>query len=79
MTYAQQLYQLQQIDSQIDAARHRLKEIEANLVESAALKSARAELAQAEQTLNTCKAVMTDLDLEVKSLQQKTGRHEERL
>jgi predicted nucleic acid-binding Zn-ribbon protein len=79
VSYTQQLYQLQQIDSQLDAANRRLKEIADNLVESEALKLARAELKQAKEAHSRVKAIVTDLDLEVRGLQQKVTRHEKRL
>ncbi len=74
-----QLYKLQQLDSRIDAVRRRLKEIAANLVETQALKTAKAEFAAAEASLNQARADAVDLDLEVKGLQQKIAKHEKRL
>ena len=71
MSYTQQLHQLQQTDSRIDAIKKRLREIAANLVESEALKSDRIALKQAETTYHQCQAVMTDLDLEVEGVQKK--------
>ncbi len=79
MSFTQQLYQLQQFDSQVDVANKRLKEISASLVETEALKQARTELEEAEATRSRAGASMTDLDLEVKSLQQKIVQHERRL
>jgi len=79
MSYTQQLYQLQQVDSAIDAANRRLKEIAANLVQTPALKTAKSTVAQAHDHARQCKATVTDLDLEVKGLQQKISRHETRL
>lgn len=79
MPSTQQLYQLQKFDSQIDANNKRLKEIASNLVETEALKLAGKELKAAEKAHSQARASMTDLDLEVKGLQQKITRHERRL
>jgi predicted nucleic acid-binding Zn-ribbon protein len=79
VSYTQQLHQLQQMDSQIDALSARLEEIAASLTESPALKSAKAAFSQADATYRRLKATMTDLELEVKGLQQKIAQHEERL
>jgi len=75
----QQLYQLQKIDSQIDASNKRLKEIANNLLKTEALNLVGKELKAAEATHRQARASMTDLDLEVKGLQQKITRHERRL
>ncbi len=79
MSNTQQLHQLQQIDNQIAAITARLDEIAASLVESAALKSAKAAFDEAETTYHKTKALMTDLELEVKGLQQKIAQNEQRL
>ncbi|HEY85744.1 MAG TPA: hypothetical protein G4N96_11615 [Chloroflexi bacterium] len=79
MPSTQQLYQLQQFDSQIDASNKRLNEIASNLVETEALKLVRKKLKAAETARRQTRAFMTDLDLEVKGLQQKITRHERRL
>ncbi len=79
MPSTQQLYQLQKIDSQIDASNKRLKEIASSLVETEALKLAGGELKAAEAARSQARASMTDLDLEVKGLQQKIIQHERRL
>jgi predicted nucleic acid-binding Zn-ribbon protein len=70
------LYQLQSLDSELDKARKQLADIAANLGESNALKTAKTALVSAEQTLQTAKAKMQDLDLEVKSLVQKITQEE---
>ena len=74
-----QLYQLQEIDSQLASAQRRLKEIAANLVETEAYKVAKANLKSADITLKKSSSVVTDLELEVKGLQQKIKQHETRL
>lgn len=79
MSNVQQLYQLQQFDSKIDAMNRRLKEIAANLVETDAYKAAKSARDVAESALRTCRANTTDIDLDVKSLQQKIAKNEDRL
>lgn len=79
MSYTQQLYKLQQLDRRIDTAKKRLQEIAASLVETKALKTARLVYKEAEEDYLRLKAQATDLDLEVKSLQQKITNHENRL
>jgi len=74
-----QLYQLQQLDSRIDAVNRRLREIAANLVETQALKTAKSEFSAAERVLNQTRTHAVNLDLEVKGLQQKITKHEKRL
>ncbi len=75
----QQLYQLQNLDSEIDLARQRLAEVKAKQVESPALKSARTAVEEAERGLRKSRATMQDLDLEVKSLAEKISREEKAL
>jgi hypothetical protein len=79
VSYTQQLYQLQKINSRVQAINDRLVEIAANLVESDALKQARANLAVAETACKEISAQVTDLELEVRGLQQKIAQNEERL
>jgi len=75
----QQLYQLQQLDRKIDATNRRLKEIAANLVETNAYKSAKFAQDAAASALNICRAHTVDIDLEVKGLQRKIAKSEDRL
>lgn len=79
MSNIQQLYQLQQIDSKTDAAMRRLKIINGNLVETDAYKRAKTTLATAEKSLSICRTNTTDIDLDVKHLQQKIAKNENRL
>lgn len=74
-----QLYKLQQLDSRIDVINRRLKEIATQLVETEALKTAKAEYATADNAFAKARAAVADLELEVKSLQQKIAKHEKRL
>lgn len=79
MSYTQHLYQLQQLDSRVDAANRRLHEISAALVETEALKEAKAQFNLAEAAHKKLNAQVLDLNLEVKGLQQKISRNEQRL
>ncbi len=76
MSYTQQLHQLQQIDNQLQAVKARLAEISANLVESEALKSAKIAFDQADVTYRQAGRFMTDLELEVKGLQDRIAQNE---
>lgn len=73
------LYQLQLLDSQIDTSRQRLAEIIKMIGETAALKSARARHQRSEAQLKAARSEMRDIELEVKSLEQKITQHEQRL
>lgn len=79
MSYTQNLYQLQQLDSRVDAANRRLHEISTALVETDALKEARAQFNAAEAAHKKLNTQVLDLNLEVKDLQQKISRNEQRL
>lgn len=79
MSNTLQLYQLQEIDSQIDAAQRRLKEIADVLVETEAYKVAKLNLQNAEKTLKGANSILMNLDLDEKGLQQKIAKHEARL
>jgi predicted nucleic acid-binding Zn-ribbon protein len=79
MSRTQRLYELQQVDLEIESASHRLKEIAASLVESAELKRARKMMVDAQARLAKRRAKMQDLDLEVSSLSQKIETDEQRL
>lgn len=79
MADAQQLHRLQEVDTQIDGLQRRLQEIESSLIESTALKRAKTEFKEAQDAYQAAHATVTNLDLEVKSLQQKIRDHESRL
>ncbi len=79
MTRIQQLYLLQQTDSELDQIHKRLKFINDNLVESKELLSARHEKNQAETTLNSCRTKLNDLSLEVKGQNEKIKANENKL
>jgi predicted nucleic acid-binding Zn-ribbon protein len=79
MSRTQHLYELQQVDLEIESASRRLKEIAASLVESNELKRARKMVVEAQARLARRRARMKDLDLEVSSLSQKIETDEQRL
>jgi predicted nucleic acid-binding Zn-ribbon protein len=79
MSRTQHLYELQQVDLEIESASRRLKEIAASLVESNELKQARKMVVEAQARLAKRRARMKDLDLEVSSLSHKIETDEQRL
>jgi predicted nucleic acid-binding Zn-ribbon protein len=79
MSRTQPLYELQQVDLEIQSVSGRLKEIGATLGENAELKRARKMATDAQAELAKCRAEMHDLDLEVSSLSQKIETNESRL
>lgn len=76
MSRAQQLYQLQTLDSELDKINQQLAGIAAQLGESEVLKKARVEAGAAEKTWRQAQATMQDLTLEVKSLAEKITQQE---
>lgn len=79
MSYTKQLHQLQQIDTQMLARAIRLRKIEASLVESEALKTAKEVAQEADETFSQARATATDIELEVKGLQQRIQENEQKL
>ncbi len=79
MSRTQHLYELQQVDTEIENVSRRLEEIAASLGESAELKQSRKMVTDAEAHLAQCRAQMQDLDLEVSGLSQKIEANERRL
>ena len=79
MSQTQPLYELQQVDLEIQGVSGRLKEIAATLGENAELKLARKMATDAQAVLAKCRAEMHDLDLEVSSLSEKIETNESRL
>jgi len=76
LSRAQQLYQLQTLDSELDKINQQLAGIAAQLGESEVLKKARVEAGAAEKTWRQAQATMQDLTLEVKSLAEKITQQE---
>ncbi|MBN1887999.1 MAG: hypothetical protein JW850_08405 [Thermoflexales bacterium] len=79
MNVAQQLYQLQELDLDRDKHQQRLKEIQAQLGESEALRVTRAQVVQLETELGHERARQRNLELEIQSLEAKLASDEERL
>jgi predicted nucleic acid-binding Zn-ribbon protein len=79
MSRTQSLYELQQVDLELESVSRRLKEIAATLGESAELKRARKMVVDAESQLAKYRAEMQSLDLEVSGLTQKIETNEQRL
>ena len=79
MSRTQSLYELQQVDLELERVSRRLKEIAATLGESDELKRARKMVVDAESQLAKCRAGMQSLDLEVSGLTQKIETDEQRL
>lgn len=79
MSRTLQLYQLQTIDSEIDHTRQELARVAAQLGESEAMKQAKATLEASSKELRLAQTVMTDLDLELKSLAGKVAGEEKKL
>jgi predicted nucleic acid-binding Zn-ribbon protein len=79
MSQTQHLYELQQVDLELDSVSRRLKEIAATLGVSAELKRARNMVREAEAHVTQCRTAMQDLDLEVNGLSQKIETNEKRL
>ncbi len=79
MSQTAALYQLQKLDSQIDAIRKRLVEIAELLGQNAVLRTAQRALADAEQSHSKWHARQTELELERGTLQEEGKAIESRL
>lgn len=79
MSQTLHLFQLQSLDSEIDQARQRLKEIVAQLGDSEALQQAKASVEKAETALRKVQTQLQNLDLELKSLAGKISTEEKKL
>lgn len=79
MIRTERLYDLQQLDAEIETVSRRLKEIAASLGESTDLKRARKIAGDAQAHLAKCRAHMQNLDLEVNGLGQKIQIEEKEL
>lgn len=79
MSRTQRLYELQQVDLELESVSRRLKEIAATLGESAELKRARKMVTEAEAQAVQRRTEMQNLDLEVNGLSQKIETNEGRL
>ncbi len=79
MAGQEELFRLQQLDSERDAKLGRLTEIEAMLKNSSRLEEARQGLSVAEEQARRCQTRQRDLELEIESLSSKMARSEKRL
>jgi hypothetical protein len=76
LSRAQQLYQLQTLDSELDKINQQLAGIAAQLGESEVLQKAKAKAEANEKLLRQTQATVKDLTLEVKSLAEKIAQQE---
>ena len=79
MTTGEGLYQLQELDTEADAKRDRLMEIDSALKDDRALRQARQTWERQEKHAREWQARQCDLELEIESLAEKTSRSEDRL
>lgn len=79
MGRGEDLYRLQQLDSEWDAGQRRLVEIEAALEDDRALREARQSVQEAQKRVQTWQTKQRDLELEIESLASKMSRSEKRL
>jgi len=79
MGRGEELYRLQQLDSERDAGQRRLMEIETALKDDRALREARQGVKEAKKRVQRWQAKQRDLELEIESLASKTSRSEKRL
>ena len=79
MSRGDNLYHLQQLDTERDTGRRRLVEIEAALKDDHELREARQSLETAEQRARKWTIKQRDLELEIQSLSDKRTRSEKRL
>jgi uncharacterized protein len=79
MNQAEALYQLQQVDLQIVRQQKRLDEIAVQLSDHQPVENAQIAVTQAHQKLAPLRAQTRDLDLELKSVQQKSQQTEQQL
>jgi predicted nucleic acid-binding Zn-ribbon protein len=79
MSQVQQLYRLQQYDTEITQKKRRLSEVLHLQRESEELLAARSRFALASEAVAKCTAAQTDLNLELGSVNEKARRSENRL
>jgi predicted nucleic acid-binding Zn-ribbon protein len=79
MSAVTQLYQLQRVDSEWDERHGLLEEVMARLGESQELLQAREAVAGAEETLHELRSQSRGLELEIKSLDDKLKKNQDRL
>lgn len=79
MTTGEALYRLQELDTEADAKRDRLREIDTALKDDEALRQARQTREEEEKSAREWQARQRDLELEIESLAEKASRSEDRL
>jgi predicted nucleic acid-binding Zn-ribbon protein len=79
MHQAQRLYELQKVDSQLDAKSQRLAEVEESLGDTEVLRSARQVVANTEQAVAALQSELRELELEIKSVRAKLEQNQNRL
>lgn len=79
MDTGQDLYRLQQVDTERDDKEARLAEIAATLEDDSALREARKSVKKAEERARKWQTKQRDLELEIESLSEKMSRSEKRL
>lgn len=79
MSRAESLHRLQQLDSELDAARKRGKEIDTLLKGTPALQHARSEFARAEAEWKSASGALSDIEADVQSIDTKVQAEEQRL
>ena len=79
MGIGEELYRLQQLDSEWDADQRRLLEIGAALKDDRMLREARQRVKKAQERVQTWQTKQRDLELEIESLSSKMSRSKERL
>ncbi len=79
MAKAEALYRLQTLDSQLDAAYKRIREIDAALAGNAAVAHAKTEFANAEKAMRVAASELKSIELDVQSLDEKIRSEEQRL
>ena len=79
MGRSEELYRLQQIDSERDAKLRRLSEIKATLDDDRALQKAQKSVKESEKKARKWQTRQRDLELEIDSLSDKMSRSEKRL
>ena len=79
MSVAKELYEFQQVDSQIEARKGRLAQIQANLADDAQVVAAQAELQAMSQRLRTLESDQRSLEWEVEETQSRIASLEARM
>lgn len=79
MSRVEVLYRLQEVDTELDAKRRRLQQVEASLGETEQLRQARTRLQQAEAAYRQWRSRLQDLELKMAALENKIKSNEQRL